>query len=140
MSNIFNKHYANVFTKEDPKLPNEQLPFGKPMMDDVQFLPSTIADILKHVKNSSSPGPDEISQRILKEVADEISVPLSLLYNKSMKSSQLPNDWKTANVVPIFKNGSKGEPVNYRPISLTSVVVKIMERVIKGKNDAASHY
>ena len=107
MANIFNKHYASVFTKEDPTLPSEQPPFDKPMMDDIQFSPSTIADILKHVKNSSSPGPDEISQRILKEVADEISVPLSLLYNKSMKYGQLPHDWKTANVVPIFKNSTR---------------------------------
>ena len=131
MTEILNNHYASVFTKEDPHLPNEQPPCESPKMEDVKFIPSMIAEILKHMKNSSSPGPDEISQRILKEVADEISLPLSILYNKSIKSGQLPGDWKSANVVPVFKNGSKGEPINYRPISLTSVVVKVMERIIK---------
>ena len=131
MADIFNKHYVNVFTKEDPKIEDDQPPFDKPKMNDIQFTPSLVAEVLKHIKNSSSPGPDEISQRILKEVAHEVSVPLSILYNKSINTGQLPLDWKTANVVPLFKSGSKGEPINYRPISLTSVIVKIMERVIK---------
>ena len=131
MTEILNKHYASVFTKEDPHLPDKQPPCESPKMEDVKFNPSVIAEILKHMKNSSSPGPDEISQRIIKEVADEVSLPLSILYSKSIKSGQLPGDWKKANVVPVFKKGSKGEPINYRPISLTSVVVKVMERIIK---------
>ena len=133
MAETFNKHYASVFTKENPVLPSVEPPLSGPQMADIQFTPNIVAEVLKHVKNSSSPGPDEISQRILKEVADEVSHPLCILYNKSVKSGILPSDWKSANVVPIFKNGSKTEPVNYRPISLTSVVVKIMERVIKEK-------
>ena len=66
-------------------------------------------------------------------VADAISLPLSLLFNKSIKSGKVPADWRKANVIPVFKNGSKKEPINYGPISLTSVVVKIMERIIKEK-------
>ena len=92
---------------------------------------SKIVDVLKQLKNSSSPGPDRINQRILKEVAEEISFPLLLLFIKSMRTSKVPADWKIANVSPIFKKGSKFDPANYRPISLTSIIVKIMERILK---------
>ena len=102
-------------------------------MGNITFLPNEIFEVLKRIKSSSSPGPDEINQRILKEVADAVALPLLLLFTKSMASGKIPNDWKKATVVPIFKSGTKKEPVNYRPISLTSVVVKIMERVIKEK-------
>ena len=90
-----------------------------------------VTEVLKRIKNSSSPGPDEISQRVLKELMNEVSEPLSLLYNKSIKTSDIPKDWILANVVPIYESGTKGEPVNYRPISLTSVVVRVMERILK---------
>ena len=56
-----------------------------------------------------------------------------MLFSKSMQSGIVPKDWKNANVIPIYKSGPKGEPVNYRPISLTSVVVRVMERIVKEK-------
>ena len=133
MAEAFNKHYTSVFTSEDPNLPPDPAPHICQEMADIRFTPYMVTEVLRHIKNSSSPGPDEISQRVLKEVAEEVSLPLSLLFNKSMQTGTIPLDWKRANVVPIFKSGSKGEPINYRPISLTSVVVRIMERILKGK-------
>ena len=133
MAEVLNKQYSKVFTTEDPNLPADPLSFSCPEMADIRFTPYMIAEVLRHVKNSSSPGTDGISQRVLKEAAEEVSVPLSLLFNKSMQTNTVPTDWKTANVVPIFKSGAKGEPSNYRPISLTSVVVRVMERILKQK-------
>ena len=52
------------------------------------------------------------------------------LFNQSLTSGELPDDWTTANVSPVFKKGSKSDPSNYRPISLTSVVCKCLEHVI----------
>ena len=131
MAEILNKHYANVFTAEDPNLPADPPSHVCPEMPDINFTPYAVSEILKHLKNSSSPGPDEISQRVLKEVANEVSIPLSILFNKTMRSGTVPSDWKKANVIPIYKSGQKGKPVNYRPISLTSVVVRVMERIVK---------
>ena len=133
MANKLNDHYSKVFTKEDPNTPAYPLSSDCPEMTNIHFAPSEIVEILKTMKNSSSPGPDLISQRALKEVADEISLPLSLLFNKSMKTGKVPSDWREATVIPLYKGGSKGEPANYRPISLTSVIVKIMERIIKAR-------
>ena len=130
-SHIFNSYYSKVFTQENPLLPDDPPHSCCPEMDDLIISRRRIMELLQESKSSSSPGPDEINQRILKEVAEEISYPLLLLYKKSFESSILPEDWKTAHVIPIFKKGSKTDPANYRPISLTSVVVKLFERIIK---------
>ena len=61
----------------------------------------------------------------------EVSKPLSILFTKSMKEGKIPDDWRRANVTPLFKKGSKFAPGNYRPVSLTSVVCKTMERIVK---------
>jgi ribonuclease P/MRP protein subunit RPP40 len=68
---------------------------------------------------------------VLKEVAEEISLPLAMMFKQSLESGQVPADWRCANVTPIFKKGAKSSPGNYRPVSLTSVVCKLMERLIK---------
>jgi len=75
-------------------------------------------------------GPDLLPPFLVKKAVDFISVPLSKLYNQSMSMGTLPRDWIAANVVPVFKKGDKLLPTNYRPISLTSIVIKVMEKII----------
>ena len=75
-------------------------------------------------------GPNGIHPRVLKELADVIMGPLSIIFQRSWESGEVPVDWKLANVVPIFKKGKKEDPGNYRPVSLTSVPGKTMEKVI----------
>jgi hypothetical protein len=60
-------------------------------------------------------------------------LPLKLLFNKTLKSGKVPSEWKHATVTPIFKKGTKGDPGNYRPVSLTSVPCKLLESIIKDK-------
>ena len=67
----------------------------------------------------------------MKECANEIAPALKLIFEKSLSSGIVPTDWRRANVSPLFKKGSKFKPENYRPVSLTSVPCKIMERIIK---------
>ena len=128
---ILNNHYSKVFTTESDELPDICPQIECQVMPEINFARSEIEDILKQLKDTGSSGPDEINQKILKTVAAEVSLPLALLFAKSMRLSNIPDDWKNANVIPIFKKGSKVEPGNYRPISLTSVVVKVMERLLK---------
>ncbi|KAF2359886.1 Reverse transcriptase domain [Trinorchestia longiramus] len=78
-----------------------------------------------------STGPDGLGPRILKETAEVISEPLKNVFNRSLETGIVLEYWKRANVTPIFKNGNKQMPNNYRPISLTSVLSKTIERLLK---------
>ena len=90
---------------------------------------------------SKSSGPDNIPERLFKEGAPWIAEPLTKLFNLSMSSSELPSDWIRANITPVFKKGSKHLPNNYRPVSLTSIVVNTMERLVHRElSKYLSHY
>ena len=85
-------------------------------------------------------GPDGITARLLKEAAGEIAPSLSRIYNKSLQRAVIPEDWKLANVVPVFKKGKKELVENYRPISLLAIISKIFERcVLHGMKDHIYH-
>ena len=72
-----------------------------------------------------------VASNFLLFMGDDIAKVLSLIFKKSMEESDLPKDWKQAYVVPLFKRGKKGDVTNYRPISLTSQVCKVLKSLIK---------
>ena len=76
---------------------------------------------LDKLKESSAPGPNGITPRVLQMNAVALAPALAVIYNLSLQSGPgvVPDDWKQANVSPIFKKGVKGNPGNYRPVSLT---------------------
>ena len=100
---------------------------------ELNFEEAAVLAKLHKVNPDKSPGPDDIHPLLLKECATILAEPLSQIFQQSFDSGILPDDWKTANIVPIFKKGDRTNPANYRPVSLTSVPCKIMESIIKEK-------
>ena len=62
---------------------------------------------------------------------EQISKPLAHVFNMSLKEGIVPLEWKEANIIPLFKKGSRNKSVNYRPVNLTSVICKLLESIIR---------
>jgi hypothetical protein len=92
-----------------------------------------IEEKIDQLKEESLPGPDNIHPKLLKELKKVVSIPLQIIFRKSLDTGVVLGDWRTAKVVPIYKKGARGDPGNYRPVSLTSVPCKLLEGLIKDK-------
>ena len=87
-------------------------------MPEIKIDENGILKLLSNLKVDKAAGPDDIKPIVLKE------------FEKSLETGQLPKDWTTARVCPLFKRGDKCDPTNYRPISLTCILCKVMEHII----------
>ena len=88
---------------------------------------------LRLLKRSKATGPDNLPPGMLKDCSNELSGPLCYLINLTMINGTIPNEWKLAKVIPIFKYGDRTDPNNYRPISILPILSKILERAVPSK-------
>ena len=102
-------------------------------LSDILCDTKEVEKLLKNLNIYKSPGPDSLPPCILKEYASVLSSPLCFFFNKSFSTGKLPHLWKLANITPLFKKGSMTDRNNYRQISLTSVVCKIAEKIVKSR-------
>ena len=124
-----------MFTKENIESmtkPRQQFDERKgSKLTDIEIEPHIVEKKLRNLKLNKAAGMDGIHTNILKALSEEMSLPLCMIFKKSLDQGVVPFDWRAANVVPLYKKGSKNLPSNYRPVSLTSVVCKILESIIK---------
>ena len=100
---------------------------------DNEFKTEEILKLLKELNTSKSPGPDQVHSKVLHELSDVVATPLCLIFNSSLKSGIVPDSWKIGQITALCKKGDKKLASNYRPVSLTSIICKIMEKLIRKK-------
>ena len=128
---VLNSFYSSGFTRSDGNIKEKEREVGVPEIINVGMDEERVKATILKLKENSAPGPDAIPNKLLIETVNEVSKPLSILFRKSLNERRIPDEWRYANVTPIFKKGPKSEPGNYRPVSPTSAIGKLMERLVK---------
>ena len=135
MAEELNMHFSSVFTREDTSsLPVPETKFNGSegeRLGQLSVAPEVVASQINNMKENKSPGVDGISHKLLKEIVEQCSTPLAHVFNMSLREGIVPLEWKEANIIPLFKKGSRNKSVNYRPVSLTSVICKLLEIIIR---------
>ena len=135
MAEELNMNFSSVFTREDTSsLPVTETNFegseGE-RLGQLVVTPKVVASKINNMKENKSPGVDGIAPKILKETVEQICTPLAHVFNMSLQEGIVPLEWKEANIIPLLKKGSRNKSVNYRPVSLTSVLCKVLETIIR---------
>ena len=127
---VLNKQYSGVYTNENLTSVPNMGPSPYTSMPNIKVTTKGVKNLLQKLNPKKAIGPDLVPTRILKDYAEDIAPMLQLIFQQSLDSGIVPSDWKTANVVPIFKKGDRHTPSNYRPVSLTCVSSKILEHIV----------
>ena len=131
MAEIMNEYFQGVFTREsDFEEPNGPRLTG-PYLNNIAFTVKDVTSEMEKLDVRKSQGPDGVSNWVLKECNEQLATRVYTVIESSLTEGVVPLDWKAADIVPIHKSGKKDDPQNYRPVSLTSVVAKICEKIIK---------
>ena len=141
---LLSEQYSSVFTNPRPEFSVDNLKEffsggldwreqhqGRPLLQDIKFNKLDIELACKDLKTSSSPGPDGVPAVLLKTASKELSQPLFLLWRASLDQGVIPPDLLLVLISPVHKGGSRGMPANYRPVALTSHIIKMFERVVR---------
>ena len=145
---ILNQQFQSVFTPKSPlslkslagmkvqdladiskEIPQQKLSPHVPI-PDINISTDGVEKLLMNLDPHKAAGPDQIRPIVLKSAHREFAPIVSELFKKSLATHSLPDIWKTANVAPIFKKGSRSDPANYRPISLTCILCKTLEHIV----------
>ena len=128
-----NDFFCTMFTDENlTSLPEvEEGAFTGTWLDGFSVLPETVLKKLQDLKPGKSPGPDGWHPVFLKGIADLIAAPLALLFQKSLDEGYVPSEWRSACITAIHKKEAKDLCGNYRPVSITSIICKLMESIVR---------
>ena len=135
MAEILSEQYSSVFsTPVHSSIPvNELFPDidSQDTLTDIVFCESDLEDAMNELSTNAAPGPDLFPAILLKKCSQALAPPLAKIWRKSMLSGDIPDICKLATITPIHKGKSKAVPKNYRPVALTSHLIKVFEKVVR---------
>ena len=151
-ADVHNLQFQSVFTTKEPlfltrtckmklqdmadcgKLSSEALPPGvlksTPVMENFSISVAGILKLLQNLKPGKAVGPDRLQPLLLKELREEIVPIMQVIFERSIQTGKLLIEWCRAQVTPVFKKGDKSSAANYRPISLTCILCKVLEHIM----------
>ncbi|MCG8048052.1 MAG: hypothetical protein JAY75_12610 [Candidatus Thiodiazotropha taylori] len=156
-ADILNNQFQSVFTPKTPlalsklaqmkvqdqvdagridpcKIDPKSVPAGclnnQPVMPEILLSEAGILKLLHNLNPNKAAGPDELKPLVLKELREVIAPMVRIIFQRSMETGRVPKDWNDANVCPLFKKGDKTIASNYRPISLTCILCKVLEHIV----------
>ena len=107
--------------------------YNGPELTQIEVTEDEVKKSMKNINEYKAVGPDGVPPKFLKECSEELTKPITMIIRRSLDTGQVPALWKVAQVCPVFKKGSKTDPLNYRPVSLTCVLCKLCEKIIRVK-------
>ena len=149
---IFNQQFNSVFTSKEPLslsrlakmwvqdlrnaggLPSDTIPDRQQdsniNMPEIDISLNGLLKLLHNLKPGKAARPDKLKPLLLRELRDEVDPIIKVIFDRSLQTGKLPTDWTKANVMPVFKKGDKSLAANNRPISLTCILCKVLERIL----------
>ena len=151
-ADLYNQQFQSVFTTKAPlslsrlcqiqiqdmtdcgKMRHDAVPDGilntNPKMEEFSISCNGILKLLQNLKPFKAAGPDKLKPLLLKELREEIAPIIQVIFERSLQTGKLLADWCKTQVTPVFKKGNKSSAANYRPISLTCILCKVLEHII----------
>ena len=128
------KYFEKVYKLDNGRVLDDMEGFNStPQMDDIHVSGEEVRQILQGLKVTKAAGSDGLHPAIIKPLADILVSPVTELYRESIRVGKIPQDWKSATVVAIHKGGDRKSPGNYRPVSLTSILCKGLETLVRNQ-------
>ena len=135
IADLLNNYFSSVFTVEDLSfIPNASSKFdfnNSEILSEILIDEKLVEEKLGKLNTSKSQGADELNPKLLSELRNVLCKPLTSLFNTSVQTGVIPQDWRDASVAPLHKKGSKNKSENYRPVSLTSIISKLLKSIVK---------
>jgi len=135
MAKALSEQYSSVFSNPRGPLPDPNVLFNEAedptALNDIAFTEDAILDSIDELSNNAAAGPDGFPAILLKRLKKVLAKPLYLLWRKSLDESTCPNKAKENSITPFHKGDSTAIAANYRPVALTSHLVKIFEKILR---------